>query len=291
MNFSMQQLSNAAVEHAITYAPTELDALGQVITRLAGDTVVIGDAEALVIAMARSGIVEPANALGAFASSLPRPQATHAPCSFDPFGDSAERGYLQNHFQADDKESIKLLEHLAFMMGLESTFAYLASRRTLGYSELLAVHRMVFQSLYPWAGTDRNETAPALAISKGIPDSAERVVFASPADISRTVAYALRGVENKREVRKQAGTILGNLAFAHPFLDGNGRALLTFHIEICHRAGFAIEWIAIKAGEYLAALSNEINNPDAGHMNEFLEPYIYTSGSRNESIRISALGR
>lgn len=51
------------------------------------------------------------------------------------------------------------------------------------------------------------------------------------------------------------------LADAHPFLDGNGRTILLVFMELCHRAGFAIDWSRTTKDDYLAALSTEINQP------------------------------
>lgn len=288
MAFSMQQLRFNATENATKYVPNEIDALAQVITRLAGDSITLGDDEFLAIAVARAGAVDPVGVLTAYASSLLEASGSGINCSFDPFGDASTRGYLRNHYGVSDPSSIKKLEHLSFTLGIDRAHTYLASKRGVGYSELLGVHRLLFQPLYTWAGVDRSGTAPALAISKGAQGAADRVTFATAADIPRTIDYALRGSQDKRTVRDQAGTILGNLAYAHPFLDGNGRALLTFFIEICHRSGFAISWADIDTRQYLSALSEEINRPGVGYMNDFLGPYILKTSSRTESISISA---
>jgi hypothetical protein len=50
-------------------------------------------------------------------------------------------------------------------------------------------HRTLFEPIYPWAGEDRRTTAPDLAISKD--DADNRVRFADPNDIQRSVEYAM----------------------------------------------------------------------------------------------------
>jgi cell filamentation protein len=48
------------------------------------------------------------------------------------------------------------------------------------------------------------------------------------------------------------GEVMGFFAYGHPFLDG--RTMLLVHVELCHRAGFSIEWHRTNKTHYLAAL-------------------------------------
>ena len=75
-------------------------------------------------------------------------------------------------------------------------------------------------------------------------------------------------------MRSKPGTVLGNLAYAHPFLDGNGRTILTVHAELCRRAGIHIAWREVDKATYLIALTQEINDPSQGHLDRFLAPFI-----------------
>lgn len=276
MAFSMQDLRITAAENAICYSANRLSDIAFAITRLAGDNIILGEDEALCISLGREGLLKVSDILEAYASSKNLRAKESNASGFDPFGDQASRGYLRNHLQVNDAQTIKMLEHLSFSICFERAVTRLATSRSLGYPELLGAHRIIFEALYPWAGIDRMGTSASLSISKGALGTPGRVCFAEPGDVANTVAYALRGTAAKAHVRKHAGAILGNLAFAHPFLDGNGRALLTFHREVCRRAGFEIDWISVETHEYLNVLSNEINQPNRSYMDDFLEPYIFS---------------
>ena len=49
----------------------------------------------------------------------------------------------------------------------------------------------------------------------------------------------------------KAGEVMGYLAYGHPFLDGNGRAIMVVHAELAQRAGFSIDWAATGKAAYL----------------------------------------
>ncbi len=44
---------------------------------------------------------------------------------------------------------------------------------------------------------------------------------------------------------------MGSLAHAHPFLDGNGRTMMTIHIEMTYRVGISIDWVQTDKTAYL----------------------------------------
>jgi len=75
---------------------------------------------------------------------------------------------------------------------------------------------------------------------------------------------------------------MGQLAFAHPFLDGNERTLLLVFMELCYRAGFAIDWSKTNKDHYLQALSDEIREPFKGHLDHYLKPFVTAIKSRDQ---------
>lgn len=75
---------------------------------------------------------------------------------------------------------------------------------------------------------------------------------------------------------------MGQLAFAHPFLDGNGRTILLVFMELCYRAGFAIDWSKTTKDGYLLALSDEIRAPRERHLDHYLKPFVVDIASRDE---------
>jgi len=87
--------------------------------------------------------------------------------TFDPFGDFETRGYLRNIQGLKDQRSVGRLEHDAFRSALPGVLEHISSRRRFGYQDVLDVHRMLFASLYPWAGQDGARTAPDQLVTKG----------------------------------------------------------------------------------------------------------------------------
>lgn len=193
---------------------------------------------------------------------------------FDPFKDFAQAGYLRNRFGETDPKIVQELEHQLFRAGLDDAIAFLASRRAIAYADFLEVHRILFSAFYPWAGQDRAVTAPDVAISKA------GTWFSHPLDARRAVEAGLRIAVDRQRLRQRPGEVMGLFAYGHPFLDGNGRTMLVVHSELCHRAGFCIEWHRTRKQDYLAALSKEIATPGKGILDGYLLAHIGTRQDR-----------
>jgi cell filamentation protein len=192
---------------------------------------------------------------------------------FDPFGDFAARGYLRNIARQKDMRIVRQMEHSSFVTGLDEAFARLNVRETLTYDDVLTTHRILFAAIYPtWAGQDRLENAPRLVISKGAGD--KRIIFAYPQDIRRAIDYALKRGHDKTYMAAHPGEVMGYLAYGHPFLDGNGRTIMTIHCVLAYRAGMSIDWASTDKDQYLAALSKELEDPAKGHLDAYLGPFV-----------------
>jgi len=194
---------------------------------------------------------------------------------FDPFKDFAQAGYLRNLYAEKDPQIVQELEHQLFRAGLDEAIVHLAKRRVLDYADFLEVHRILFSAFYPWAGRDRGTTAPDIAVTKA------GTWFSHPLDARRAVEEGLRIARDKRELRRRPGEVMGLFAYGHPFLDGNGRTMLVVHSELCHRAGFCIEWHRTNKADYLAALSEEIASPGRGILDGYLVPFIGAQQERH----------
>jgi len=94
--------------------------------------------------------------------------------TFDPFGDFESRGYLRNLAQEKDPAIVRRLEHTSFTTGIDDAFEALEKKKALTYSDVLSTHQTLFEAMYPWAGQDRTQTAPNIAVSRG------SVLFAHP---------------------------------------------------------------------------------------------------------------
>jgi cell filamentation protein len=200
---------------------------------------------------------------------------------FDPFRDFEHAGYLRNRYGEKDPEIVRELEHQVFLAGLTEATAYAARRKRLVYEDFLTVHRILFAAIYPWAGRDRAETAPEIAVSKA------GTLFCHPLDARRAIDAGLRIGSDKAKMRQSPGEVMGLFAYGHPFLDGNGRTMLVIHGELCHRAGFSIEWHRTSKTEYLQALSREVAAPGQGILDSYLRPFIETRKER--SLWVAAL--
>jgi cell filamentation protein len=188
--------------------------------------------------------------------------------TFDPFGDFATEGYLRNFEKEKDLAIVKRAEHASFTTGLDEAFASLSKAKTLSYDDILKTHGILFGAIYPWAGQDRTQTAPKLTIKKG------PVIFANAPEIRAAVEFALRKGQDKDYVKAKPGEIMGYLAYGHPFLDGNGRTIMTVHSVLAQRAGFSIDWSATTKDTYLEALTREIEHPPEGHLDAYLTPLM-----------------
>jgi cell filamentation protein len=198
--------------------------------------------------------------------------------TFDPFGDFESRGYLRNVEQEKDLDIVRRLEHVSFTTGLDDVFKQLSEVQQLSYKNVLDTHKTLFEAVYPWAGEDRARNAPDLAVSRG------GVLFAHPQDIRRAIDAALAKGQNKDFMRQKPGEVMGYLAFAHPFLDGNGRAIMVVHSVLAQRAGISIDWASTDKNAYLNGLTQEIDNPGKGLLDNYLKQFVRTAVTQDRLV-------
>ena len=190
--------------------------------------------------------------------------------TFDVFGDFESRGYLRNTAGLKDPVAVKQFEHRAYVTNLNLARDQLKQLKQITYRHVLDTHRILFQDIYPWAGQDRRTTAPNIGISRGGRDD----LFAHPEDSQFAVEYALQLGQDKFHMAKHTGEVMGYLAHAHPFLDGNGRTILVVHTELAHRAGIRIEWRKTEKTSYLETLTRELDRPGRGELDDYLKPFV-----------------
>lgn len=189
---------------------------------------------------------------------------------FDPFGDYETAGYLRNIEGTKDLDTLKRQEHVFFEANLEKALSYLQSvDGDITYENFLKVHHILFGDFYPWAGQDRHVLGVGRLVSKG-----NRVQFEASEECQRAIKWGLSKANDRACLRREPGTIMGIFAWGHPFLDGNGRTMLIVHTELCHRAGFSINWVASNKNDYLNALTLEIENPQGKHLDKYLLPFV-----------------
>lgn len=188
----------------------------------------------------------------------------------DPFGDYATAGYLRNVYGVKDLEIVGHLETAVFQQEVLGTVRFLRRLQNLRYEHVTETHRQLFNSLYPWAGQDRSVTAPTIAIAKG----GHGTLFAHPAECRRAAEHALKLGQDVKYLRAHPGEVFGFFAHAHPFLEGNGRTILTIFAELTRRAGFYVTWEAIGKQEFLDTLTDELLRPSKGILDQLVLGYV-----------------
>jgi len=88
-------------------------------------------------------------------------------------------------------------------------------------------------------------------------------------------------------MQRHPGQVFGELAYAHPFLDGNGRTILLVHMELCARAGFHLAWEATTRDAFLNALTEELGRPGDA-LDDYLQPFR-REGAADPALRSTAV--
>jgi cell filamentation protein len=132
---------------------------------------------------------------------------------FDVFGDFETRGYLRNSEGLKELSKVKRLEHRVFLKNLPKAIEYLKGIKIIAYQDVLHTHRILFLDLYPWAGQDRQATAPDVAIVR----AGRSDLFAHPRFTQDAVQYALKLGQDRAHMAAHPGEVMGHLAHAHRF--------------------------------------------------------------------------
>jgi cell filamentation protein, protein adenylyltransferase len=128
-----------------------------------------------------------------------------------------------------------------------------------GVAHYRAVHRHLFQDVYPWAGKFRT-----VRLGKGAS------AFCYPEHIAREMRALFRALardgflENlsRADFATQAASFLATLNAIHPFREGNGRAQVTFLALLAERAGHPFGRHQLQAKGFLAAMVKSFSGDD-----------------------------
>lgn len=114
-------------------------------------------------------------------------------------------------------------------------------------AHLSAIHRHLFQDIYDWAGKVRT-----IDIAKGGNQfQAARFIATGMADVHRrlTEKHFLSGL-SPEDFANEAGVILGDVNYVHPFREGNGRTQLQYLKQLAIRAGHPIDLRRLDAAHW-----------------------------------------
>lgn len=192
-------------------------------------------------------------------------QAT--PSRMDPFGDWVTAGHLRNRIGTTDTAEIARIEAKSFAANILPALETLEASRSLTYQNVLATHQRLLSSIYPWAGQDR------AALLADTPGSRISNLFAAPGDAQRVMETAIGMGLDAATMRSRPGEVFGRLAQAHPFLHGNGRALMAVHADLARRADINIDWSQISKPAFMSALAKELKEPGSA-MDTLIRPHV-----------------
>jgi cell filamentation protein, protein adenylyltransferase len=105
-------------------------------------------------------------------------------------------------------------------------------------AHLRAIHRHLFQDVYDWAGELRT-----VEINKGGHQfQFQRYIQTGMSDVHRRLVQAkfLKGLE-ANEFARQAGVIIGDVNYVHPFREGNGRTQAQYLKQLAAQAGHELD--------------------------------------------------
>ena len=127
----------------------------------------------------------------------------------------------------------------------------LLPRGRLSVSHYRAIHRHLFQDVFPWAGKFRT-----VRLSKS------GSAFCYPENIDREIRQLFGSFKRKRYLRgmsrtqfsNEAASFLSTLNAIHPFREGNGRAQTIFLALLADRAGHPLDFDKLEPKKFLAAM-------------------------------------
>jgi cell filamentation protein len=164
---------------------------------------------------------------------------------WDPFGDRATRGILRNCLATADPSKLEKLEFITTSCGMAPAIIHLRAVPTVTLDAWLGVHGMLFGAVFPtWAGRIREHP-----VGRG------SVRFNLPHLVKKEAEAVLAEAATPGFVAANLGYVYGELAFHHPFYDGNGRSLNTVFTELLRREGKRLDWERLEPDAYLAALT------------------------------------
>lgn len=161
---------------------------------------------------------------------------------------------LINKFDIRDQEALNTIERTLVTQRIEEGIP--AGR--FDAQHLSDIHGHLFQDVYPWAGEFRT-----VSLTKG------GDVFLPPDRIEVGLSDVHRRLEQRdylqglgrEDFANQAAEIIGDINYAHPFREGNGRTQMQYLRDLSHQAGHPID-ISLTAREDWIAASRASHEGD-----------------------------
>ena len=112
-----------------------------------------------------------------------------------------------------------------------------------------AIHGHIFQDVYEWAGQIRE-----VEISKTDQFMFRQYIPTGMNDVHKRIVKAgyFKGT-NRDDFAEQAGEIIGDVNYVHPFREGNGRTQLQYLKQLTVRAGHKIDLSRLDPAKWIEA--------------------------------------
>jgi cell filamentation protein len=163
----------------------------------------------------------------------------------DPYTDPAS-SVLRNRLGIADAAELDRIERLL----VAARIAEGIPSGNFDLDHLCAIHWHLFQDIYDWAGELRT-----VEISKGRHQfQFRRFIVTGMEDVHRRLRQAdfLRGLPPDA-FAAEAGRIIGDVNYVHPFREGNGRAQLFYLEQLAEQAGHPLDLARLDAARWIAA--------------------------------------
>ncbi|MEL6826616.1 MAG: Fic family protein [Pseudomonadota bacterium] len=132
-----------------------------------------------------------------------------------------------------------------------------APKGDFSLEHLQAIHKHLFQDIFDWAGEIRQ-----VDISKSHWFMPKDRIGTAFQDISKRLDQAnmLKGL-SPRDFAEEAGPIFGDVNYAHPFREGNGRTQFQYFRQLSAQAGHDFDERRLTRNEWISAsiAANEAN--------------------------------
>jgi cell filamentation protein len=147
------------------------------------------------------------------------------------------------------------------------------TRGKLNTAHLKAIHRHIFQDVYPWAGEFRTvnisrSNQPWFARPEYILPSLD-TIFSS---LAKDPVFD-RGV-SQTQFCTRAAYYMGELNAAHPFRDGNGRTQREFIRQLALKSGYSLNWSSVTRAAMTEASIRSFQHADNSGLAAILETAI-----------------
>ena len=143
----------------------------------------------------------------------------------------------------------------------------------LNIAHLKAIHRHIFQDVYPWAGEFRTvnisrSNQPWFALPEYILSSLDTLF----SGLAKDPAFD-RGI-SQSQFCARAAYYMGELNAVHPFRDGNGRTQREFTRQLALKYGYSLNWSSVTPAAMTEASIKSFHQADNSGLATILESAI-----------------